>query len=127
MAVLTKTEAGYVYGPNAPPRAQKAVHRVWWAVRRLSRDRWLRPAEVRRIGMAFARKCSGSPHRTFEAAVPALMRDAVGMLRGVAPMYGHEKGFHRLVEVASNETRFVNGCRRELELLKLIIEERANP
>lgn len=59
-------------------------NRVRRAMARLSRDRWLPPSEVRRIGLALSRAKSAAPCHVFYHAIP-IECTVVGMLRGQRP------------------------------------------
>ena len=104
-------------------RRDKPIVRVENAMRRLSRDRWLSPATVRKVAVAFARLAGSSrPSVTAEAAV-AFSAYYAGMLRGRPASWPGSPGWGVIVDFGR---RYDEGKVRtnlpELRLLQIIVQ-----
>ena len=104
---------------SLPSRFQKPSYRVWAAMKRLSRDRWLSPSEVETIGMALARRASpGRPHWVLKAAI-ADECDVVGMIDGKPPAYTFEPHYGEVLK-AAKKIKATRVAHAEIEFLKTV-------
>ena len=91
--------------------------RLYWALVRVSRDRYLYPQEVMRVGMALARCLSPArPAWVLDAAIQKSCQ-AVGMLRGHPPLNTWEPMYLQLVELVQRKPKNI-----EFEILKLTLK-----
>ena len=77
-------------------RHEKPSYRVWRAMKRISRDKWLSPEEVGRISRGLAYHCCwghGAQRMALKFAIDDLCIH-VGMIDGKPPFDKHEKGFN---------------------------------
>lgn len=107
-----------------PNRSWRGVERVRAALKRLSRDRWLSPDEVRKKALALAWYCSGRPHRTVDYALPAEC-NVIGMLRGEPPAYRLEDDYMDFFKALHGLKRD-SGAKAELIILNLTIKRISN-
>lgn len=99
-------------------RYRRPVDRVWAALNRLSRDKWLCPSEVFRLGMAMANCCGNNPSRTFHGA--ARYADLTGMLGGRCLAFpGEETYLEALALAEKHNDPNREGARAEIDILKL--------
>jgi hypothetical protein len=66
---------------------------------RLSRDKWLLPEEVRRIGMALSRCASYAPHTVFNHAFSDTC-SYVGMINGEPPARPFDPHYGAVIKIA---------------------------
>jgi len=102
--------------------AQKAIYRVWRALRRISRDRWVSGDEVFSIGIRLARCCSGRPTVVLQKAIEPEC-EAIGMIQGFAPAHVSDVDYGRYIDALSGK-KPRNDLSIELEILKLLINRR---
>lgn len=87
------------------------VQRAMW---RVSRDRWLHPDEVWRIGLTFSRLASRNPSNTMKHAI-ALECEVVGMIRGRPPAYVWEPHYRSVMRCVRKKQ---SAAQVELAMLK---------
>lgn len=105
--------SGGVYG-----RWRRPCDRVYAALERISRDKWLPPSEVYRIGIALARKCSGNPGRTLESA--AYLALHVGMIGGRPIAVIGQETYRDALKLAEKfDQKERPDARAEIEIIKL--------
>lgn len=80
-------------------RKSRPSVRVNRAMARLSRDKWLLPEEVRRIGMALSECASYAPHTVFKWAFHEACSH-VGMLQGLPPAIPCEPNYRAALKIA---------------------------
>ena len=71
-------------------------HRIYAIMCRLSRDKYIPPEQVKKIGWSIACKLSGAPRNSYNAAINWDC-GLVGMIRGKPPLYRDEPGFRELM------------------------------
>ncbi len=93
--------------------------RLYWALARLSRDRWLSYREVQEKGMRLARCLA--PVRASQILDESLRREvvAVGMLDGEPPFYLGDSQYSQMLELAQRKPKLI-----EFEILKLMLKGR---
>ena len=85
----------FKYRPYPTKRWSKPWHRISSIMSRLSKNRYMPPEEVRKIGWHIARKVSGAPTNSHNAAIDWDC-DLVGMICGQPPLHHGEPGFREL-------------------------------
>lgn len=95
----------------------KPSERVFKALQWLSRDKWLSPFEVKRIGFALSKiACPHAPHHVYKYATYQCSV-AVGIFDGEPPFFPGEKNYSRWLKAIKN----MNDQVPELALLKIFI------
>jgi len=117
-------------GVRRPPKKQRVVYRiqppasrVHRALARLSRERWLAPAECAELAQTLAACCSANPSWTAQAALPYCCL-AVGMLRGMPPADPFDPDYPKFV-AALRGLKPQQSAKAELLILKLQLERNA--
>jgi len=98
-------------------RPRDRVHRV---MQRISRDKWLSPDDVRRIGMNLSWKCSRAGHTVYRAAIPETC-ECIGMWQGYAPVCIHTQNYEygkilKLVKTFKNDPISI-----EIGILRIVV------
>jgi hypothetical protein len=101
--------------------------RVWWALWRCSRDKWISPDDVYRLGHAFSFCVNrASPSITMRSAVQGRIdvQSAVclGMVRGKPPFQRNEASFFSFKEYLKRVKK-PKPVKVELEILRLKIKD----
>lgn len=88
-----------------PKWQRRPSDRVGAALRRLSRDRWLAPMEVRRTALALASCCSHNPPWTAKRWLESDFAQ-VGMALGEPPLSRFDDGYRELVRIVAAVKRW---------------------
>lgn len=115
---------GSKVNPSRPKKMakQKAVYRVWRALRRISRDRWIPGKDVFDIGIRLARCCSCRPTVVLRKAIEPEC-EVIGMIQGFAPAHVQDVDYGRYVDFLCDKKQR-NDLSVELGILKLTINRR---
>lgn len=107
-----------------PNRSWKAVERIRAALKRISRDKWLSPDEIRGMALHMARLCSSNPTWTASHAIP-MECEAIGMLKGEPPAWRWEDDYKTYFSALHGLNRD-SGAKAELIILNLTIKRLSN-
>ena len=103
--------------------------RVWWALWRCSRDKWLSPDQVYALGVRFASCLSSKPEsillRTIQGSSLVYESCNVGMLRGYPPFQVWESGYEEFRKHLRTLGR-PKGEPAEMKILKLRLKDAAH-
>ncbi len=117
-------------GVRRPPKKQRVKYRIQppasrvrRALARLSRERWLAPAECTELAQTLAACCSANPSWTAQGALPDCCI-AVGMLRGMPPADPLDPDYPKFV-AALRGLKPQQSAKAELLILKLQLERNA--
>jgi len=103
--------------PMETVRLLSSSGRLHWALARLSRDKFLYPNEVRKIGIALARCLS--PARPGQILSDAINHawQGVGLLQGLPPFFIGDPKYGQMLELVERKPKNI-----ELEILKLTLK-----
>ncbi len=85
-------------------RIQTPSNRLSYAMERITRNKWIPGSEVRRIGLALAKKVSYMPTRTYDAAIRSECY-VIGMINGGPPCYFHERCYENIVAAVKHNEK----------------------